>query len=424
MKWTLVAMALLALVGIGATVAYQAAARERDYRALLARGDATLADEKTFDAIEAYSGAIALRPDSMLPYLRRGETYLQRNELEAAARDFGKATALDPSATRPLEDLADVQYRRERYDQAADSYTSLLQLDDRSAPVTYKLALARYRRGDTTAALAALNQALKLDDKLADAHYLRGMCLRQQGQNADAVEAFERAASISPGLVSAREELADLYAALGKNAEALEQLQVLAGLDRDHVARQVAVGLADARAGRWDLAVLTLGGALERAPSEPLIYQALGQVWLERPRDKNDRVNLSKAREALDRVALAPNAPSEMLTLYGRVLVQNGETDAGERILQQATARYPVEPSSFLEYATVAERQNHDAEARQALASYQALASSDTSDPRVAKLLAAAENGTGRTGGSGKAGGTGSKNASDPPSPSSRPPQN
>ena len=47
---------------------------------------------------------------------------------------------------------------------------------------------------------------------------------------------------------------------------------MLAGLDRDHVERQVAVGLAHARAGHWDLAVLTLGSALERKPDEPQIY--------------------------------------------------------------------------------------------------------------------------------------------------------
>src|SRR5579862_9709308 len=103
MKRTLFAMMLLTLVGIGATLAYQSAARERDYRALLARGDASLAEDKTSDALETYSGAIALRPDSMLAYLRRGETYSRRNDpdgndLAAAARDFGSATALDPSA--------------------------------------------------------------------------------------------------------------------------------------------------------------------------------------------------------------------------------------------------------------------------------------------------------------------------------------
>src|SRR5207247_1259775 len=122
------------------------------------------------------------------------------------------------------------------------------------------------------------------------------------------------------------------------------------GLDRDHVERQVAVGLAQARGGKWDLAILTLGNALERYPDEPLIYRALGQVWLDRPRD--DRAFLSKAREALERVASSPAATSDVLTLYGRALLQEGDVEAAERTLQLATSRYPIDPSAFLLYAS------------------------------------------------------------------------
>ncbi len=111
----------------------------------------------------------------------------------------------------------------------------------------------------------------------------------------------------------------------------------------------MAVGLAHARAGHWDLAVLTLGSALERSPNEPEIYRALGKVWLERPRD--DRAFLSKAREALERVASSPAATSEMLTLYGRALLQEGDVEGAEHALQQATVRFPVEPQAFALYA-------------------------------------------------------------------------
>jgi Flp pilus assembly protein TadD len=88
-------MVVLAIAGVAGAVAYQAAARDRDYRALLARGDSALRGEQTFGAVEAFSGAIALRPDSMLAHLRRGETYQRRGDLEAAARDFRTAAALD-----------------------------------------------------------------------------------------------------------------------------------------------------------------------------------------------------------------------------------------------------------------------------------------------------------------------------------------
>src|SRR5471030_3029301 len=114
----LVGVALIAAVA--AAVAYQTAARDRAYRAFLARGDAALHDEQTFVAIEAYSGAIALRPESMLAHLRRGETYQRRAELDEAARDFRTAAELDPAATRPLEALGDTLYQLQRFDRAAE----------------------------------------------------------------------------------------------------------------------------------------------------------------------------------------------------------------------------------------------------------------------------------------------------------------
>src|SRR4051795_10015902 len=110
MKRAFFVIVVLSGLAIGGVSAYQAAARQHDYAAFLTRGDAALRDDQTFGAIEAYSGAIALRPDSMLAYLRRGQTYQRRGDLEAAARDFRAAAALDPTATRPLEALGDAWY--------------------------------------------------------------------------------------------------------------------------------------------------------------------------------------------------------------------------------------------------------------------------------------------------------------------------
>ena len=377
MKRALFAIILLALAGVGGVLAYKAAALERDYRALVARGDAALRDEQTFGAIEAYSRAIALRPDSMLAHLRRGETYQRRGDLDAAVRDFRTAARLDPTATRPLEALGDLLYQLRRFQRAADAYDSCLRLDDRSPRVTYKMALARYRDGAVDGpdgALAALTQVLRLNDRMPDAHYLVGLCDRERGRLPEAQRAFETAVALSPGLIAAREELADLYLARGRRADQLEQLQMIAALDRDHVERQVAVGLAHARAGHDDLAVLTLGSALERTPDQPLIYGALGEVWLEIARRDPRRPDaLSKALEALERVAAVTTAPSDVLTLYGRALLQDGQTDLAEQMLQRATERFPVDPAAFLFLATAAERQDHLEPARQALVRYGAL---------------------------------------------------
>src|SRR5262249_3595563 len=317
--------------------------------------------------------------DSMIAYLRRGQTYQQRGDrgdLERAANDFRRAAVLDPTATQPLEALGDVLYQLRRYDRAADAYERYLRLDDHSARLTYRLALARYRQRELDDAIATLKEAIRLDDNMADAHYLEGVCLREKQHTLDALAAFERAVEIEPGMIAAREELADLSGALDRRADQMEQLQLLASLDRDHVARQVAIGMAHARAGHWDLAVLTLGSALERSPNEPDVYRALGKVWLERPRD--DGAFLSKARAALERAASSPTATSESLTLYGRALLQGGDVAEAERVLLQATTRFPIEPSSLLLYAATAEKQNHLDAARTALVQYDGVAAHET----------------------------------------------
>lgn len=378
MKRALLVTALLVLTAVGAALAYHAVTRERDYRGQLARGDAALRNEQTYGALEAYDGAIALRPDSMLAHLRRAETYQRRGDLERAARDYRRAAALDPTATRPLDELGDVLYQRQRFQPAAEAYERYLQLDDRSPRVTYKLALALYRDGNAEGALSALEQTLRQNDRMPDAYYLLGMTLREQGRLADARRAFEKAVEFSPGLVPAREELADVYAALGRRADELAQLQMIAGLDRDHVERQIAVGLAHARAGNSELAVLTLSNMLERTPDEPLLYGALGQVWLEIAQAGSDHPEaLSKALEALERVASTNAATSQVLTLYGRALLLDAQTEAAERTLRQAIERYPVDPPALLYYATAAERRRDFESARSALVQYSALVPDD-----------------------------------------------
>jgi tetratricopeptide (TPR) repeat protein len=366
---------VLALTAVGGALAYQAAAREQQYRVLLDRGEQALAEGQTFGAIEAFSGAIALRSESMLAHLRRGETYRQRGDLDAAARDFRRAAILDPSATRPLDALGEVLYQRQRFKSAAEVYENRLQLDDRSEQVAYRLALARYRDGNTEGALSAVTQALRLSDGLADAYYLMGLCLRERNRLPEAIDAFEKAIARTPNMISAREELADAYGAAGRHGEELEQLQYIALLDREHVERQVAVGLAHARGGRGELAVLTLGNALERTPDQTLVYGALGKVWLDMASTRSDA--LSKALEALERVAATAGATSEIMTLYGRALLRADQPEAAERALQQATERYPVEPEAFLAYADLAERHDHFAAARTALIDYGALEGTD-----------------------------------------------
>ncbi|MDD5720649.1 MAG: tetratricopeptide repeat protein [Candidatus Krumholzibacteria bacterium] len=377
MKRAIFGSMVLAALAVAGALAYQAAAQDREYRRLVLQGDGALGQGQTFVAIEAFSGAIALKPDSMLAFLRRGEAYRRRGDLTAALRDLRTASRLDPGATRPLEQLGDVNYALRRYARAAESYEAYLRLDDRSPSVLYRLALASRQNGHLSRAVAALVTAVKLNERFAEAHYLLGVCLVEAHRTDEALAELVRAVTISPALIPAREELADLHALRGRRREEIEQLEALAALDPGRPERLIAVGLAYSRGNSPDQAVMALGRAAERFPDQPEVYAALGRVWLRAAEEHGDKASLRKALEALEPVASQPSATSDVLALYGRALSLNGETEKAEQVLQQASARLPAEPTALLALANVARRLGHYAQARDALIRYTMLSDDD-----------------------------------------------
>jgi len=386
-RLVVVSVGLAALVA-GVVLAWYAVRQEREFQRLIAAGDAALASDQTYGAIEAFSGALALKGDSMVAHLKRGDTYRRRGELTAALRDLRQAASLDPSAPRPVELLGDVNTAMGRYDRAADHYRTFIELDDRSPRVLYKLALASYRSGQVQEAIAPLRNAIAMNDRFTEAHYLLGMCLRDRGENEEALRALTRASEINPAFAAAREELVDLFERAGRQQDALDQLEALAALEPARAERLVGVGLAYARWGRTDAAILTLGRAAERYPDAPAVFTAIGRVWLEAAEPRNDRVALSKAIEALEPIAAAATASSEALTLYGRAMLLSGDAHAAERILLQAAGRPPVDPETFRRLADASQRLGHLAVARDALLRYVALADERDVDAATTARLA------------------------------------
>jgi len=373
---------------VAAVYGYMATERERSYRQLLANGDAALAQDNTAEAIRAFSGAITLKPNSMIGYLKRGETYRRRREFHDAITYLRHAVELDPSATRPLEELGDAYMADtpHRYDSAAQRYAAYVKLDNRAPRVLYKLAYAKYNDRQPLEAVSALRAAIAQDGHFAEAYYLMGLCERDARQTEAARAALQKSIALQPALLHAREQLADLDGATGHTEDRLEQLKALTALDPGP-SREVALGLEYARAGQPELAVLTLGRTTERYPEYSYAYVALGRVWLEIAQAKNDRVALSKALGALEGAA-GSDESSEALTLFGRALLLAADVETAEHMLQDATAKSPVDPLAFYYLADASERLGHYQKARQALLDYAALRGDEMDARRRAQQAA------------------------------------
>lgn len=381
-----IAAGTLLVLLVAALTTYGGHWREGAQQRLIESGEAAMARGDTSAAIEAFSGAIALKPDAMIGHLKRGEAYYHRNELEAALRDLRTAVDLDPYAPRSYESLGDVYYDLRRFDRAAERYQQGAALDDQAPRLFYKLALAHFGAAQPAEAEIALRRALALDERFAEAYYLLGLSLREMGRQKEAAAALRQAVSLDPALLAAREELASVSMRLGRADDRIAQLEALRALDGGG-AREVALALAYARSGRTEYAIAALGRALERYPDYPHTRVALGRIWLDIAEARQDRVALGKALEALEAGASTART-SEALTLLGRALLRSGETRRAERLLQEASILRPVDPLAFLHLADAAGRLNRDEIARDALLDYHAITGDDP-DPRRRAAFAA-----------------------------------
>jgi tetratricopeptide (TPR) repeat protein len=378
---TVVAALVAASVG-----AWSDVRQTRAFRRLIAEGDAAVGRGETSAAVEFFSGAVALRPQSMLPYLKRGDTYRRQGQFDSAERDLAQAQALDPTAPQPLELAGDVRLARGDAAGALAPYRAYLALDDRSPRLQYKLGLALYRSGDAAGAAEAAKRALALAPSLVEANQLLGVAALAQGHHAEASAALLKAMELQPAAASTRSALTELLAAEGRTRDEAVQREALAALDTARPDGLVSLALAQARHGRSDAALSTLERAADRFPGSPLVTNATGRVWLGLAEATGDAHAIQQAIAALAPAAGRESAPSETLALYGRALLLNGNLKPAEAALLRATTQFPIDRDAFLTLSRAEARLGHPEAARAALLRHRALNPSAATPPAVAAL--------------------------------------
>jgi Flp pilus assembly protein TadD len=373
-KRPVIVITVVAALGAATVQAWSDVRQTRAFRRLIAEGDAAAGRGEGAAAIEAFSGAVALRPQSMLPYLKRGDTYRRQGQFDSAERDLSQAQTLDPTAPQPLELAGDVRMARGDAAGAVALYRAYLALDDRAPRLQYKLGLALYRSGDPANAADAARRALALDSSLAEAHQLLGLSALAQGRTDEAAAALARALELQPAADATRSALIDLYAAQGRARDETAQREALAALDTARPEGLVSLALAQARHTRADAAVATLARAAERYPGSPVVANATGRLWLEQADTRGDSRAIQQALAALAPAAARETASSETLALYGRALLLNGDLKPAQASLLRATTKFPIEPDAFLQLSIAEARLGHPDAARVALARHRALA--------------------------------------------------
>ena len=354
-------------------VAYGTVTADRAFMRLVAAGDEAAQRGDQAEALEAYSGALALLPDAVAPYLKRARLYQSAGQTELALRDLRRAADLDPSSTRPVEWLGDWHLANDRVSRAVDYYRRATALEDRNDRLLIKLATAQLHSDQADEALATVDRALALRPDASEARYLRALILLALGQDREALFVLDDLVASQPGHPPTREALAAVSESLGDYRRAVDELSALSVLEPDRPSRAVAVAMAMTRIGRDADALDVLERARERFPSDADVLATLGHAWLVRAERTADAGALQKASTLLATATAQRTPSSTALSDWGRVRQLQGDFDGAAAALERAVATPPVAPEAYLRLATVRERRGEPASARGALEAYAAL---------------------------------------------------
>jgi putative PEP-CTERM system TPR-repeat lipoprotein len=360
---------------------------------MLARADLERAQHAATEEITWLERARAASGTAAAPRFRLVTAYLDRNESGKAvtvATELEQIAEDDPQA---IAAVGQAQLANKEMENAINSFQRLANLTKDSTPALVQLAHAYAVANDQQDAGLILRKALSqspddlslqstviefasrtqqtsafvaLAEELAQKRpddtrigELRATLLLADGRNTDAVSAFTEAYSkggserAAIGLARAQATVNDIPAGIGTLRE------WLARNPNDVQGRFLLAQLLNATK-QYDAAISEYETLSKQPPPNPLVLNDL--AWLYQT--KGDPRALSTAQEAH---RLAPDVVTISDTL-GWILVQQGETEAGLKLLEAANAQSDAAtPSMKYRLAVALERLGRHGEARTAL---------------------------------------------------------
>lgn len=176
--------------------------------------DAPQDDAGAHRVIEACSADIEHDPQNAAAYDNRGLAHQTLNDAAAALEDYTKALAIAPDTVTYLIDRGSALDVLGKYEEAEAEFTKALKLDPKSALAYTNRAGVRGALGNADGAFDDVEAAFRIAPKAAASYDALGFALNAKGYHALALAAFQRALEIDP-----KDALANQW--VGQEAEAV-----------------------------------------------------------------------------------------------------------------------------------------------------------------------------------------------------------
>lgn len=214
---------------------------------------------------------------------------------------------------------------------------------ERRSRVRLELASAYFARGQSTTALDEVKQALAAKPDLADGYNLRGLIYASLGENKLAEESFQRALQLNPRDADTLHNHGWFLCQERRYDEGERQfMAALAQAQYTGMARTTfALGVCQARAGRWADAGRTLSRSYELDPTNPVTAYNLSEVLLRRG-------ELERARFYVGRINANPDqSNAQSLWLATRIEHRMSNGPGVQTLGRQLRERFPQSPEAL-----------------------------------------------------------------------------
>ena len=318
------------------TPAAALAARGLIAQALLAKGDAAGAEKEL-------QAGVAAAPKDIVPVLQLGRFYASQRRWPDALRQFEQASKLQP--------------------------------DSRDALVAQTEARLAMNQG--AEAVQAAARVLKLEGESVQGWMFLAATQERAGRPADARESYEKALKKQPGQLGAGLALAALHQREKRPLLAAKLLGELAESNPQSPAPLIELGMLREREKDPAGSVTAYRQALQRDARNPIALNNLAVRLGADPKTRDEGAALAeRAYQA------APRSAAIAETL-GWIVFQKGDVDRAQKLLEQAVAGQPDEPTGRYHLAQVYAKRGKKAEARRELeAALKAPAFAEAADAR------------------------------------------
>ena len=176
-------------------------------------------------AIDAYTKAIELKPDSAEAYNNRGVAKINLGHYEAALADYDQAIRLKPAYVMAYTNRGGAKNELGRPEAALADLDQAIELKPDDADAYNNRGNAKKDLGRPEAALADYDQAIRLKPDYANAYNNRGVAKANLGHYEAALADYDQAIRLKPDYASAYSNRGGANMNLGRITEAREDFQ-------------------------------------------------------------------------------------------------------------------------------------------------------------------------------------------------------